>query len=308
MIERLSRLLGLQKQPIPQKAIYSVREAARRGELVLFYQPKVDMRNGTTIGVEALLRWQHPELGILTPGMFDLAMKTGADVVLDIGHWAVEKGVEQLSDWGKEGLFVPISVNVMASELMVGDFHEWLCGVFNKHPDVSPTLFELEIVESEILSNPWKIVDVVARCRTIGVKFALDDFGTGYSCLSHVKNIPADFVKIDKSFVENIVNSAKDRDLVRAIIALAQSFGCEVIAEGVETVDQGLVLLQLGCPIAQGYVIAKPMEADKFPEWVRRYKGMEKWENDHFEQLDQQFLFRLCQKHSSTSLAPQMST
>lgn len=253
-------------------------EAIKRNQLTLHYQPKVDMYTGTTIGVEALLRWNHPQLGLLTPAMFAQAMHDDFSGVLNIGHWAIHKSIDQISAWGQEGLTMPISVNVLAAELTEGDFCSWLADLFAQHADVPPSLIELEIVESSTICNIDKVIQVVTACRKIGVKVALDDFGTGYSSLAHVRNLPADHVKIDQSFVKNLHFNHQDRDLVGIVIQLAHTFHCKVIAEGVETIEHGCVLIRLGCRYAQGYAIARPMQASEFPRWNKEYKSVPEWE------------------------------
>lgn len=259
------------------RGIYTLREAATRGELVMYYQPKVDMTTGLTIGVEALMRWRHPTLGLLSPAMFDDAIKSGSEITIDLGCWAIQAAIKQISDWKKHGLSIPISVNVMASELTEGDFYAWLREALEQHTDVCPTMLELEIVESSSLSDPKRVTDVISKCRTAGVKFALDDFGTAYSSLSYVRDIPSDHIKIDKSFVRDIIHNHQDQGLVQTVIALAHSFDCKVIAEGVESIEHGLVLMELGCKYAQGFAIARPMQATEVPAWVKQYKGHPEW-------------------------------
>ena len=255
----------------------SVLEACRRGELVLFYQPKVDMTTGIVVGVEALLRWEHPQLGLLSPGMFERALKPGANGIIDIGQWAIQAAIRQIVEWHKIGLSVPVSVNVLASELTDGDFCAWLREVFIQYPDANPALLELEIVESSNLCDVQCITKIILGCRSIGIKIALDDFGTGYSSLSYVRNLPANHVKIDQSFVKNIVSNHQDRSMIQIVINLADTFNCTVIAEGVESIEQGLILMQLGCKYAQGYAIAKAMSADDLPGWIGQYKGYPEW-------------------------------
>lgn len=255
----------------------SLHEARRRGELVMFYQPKVDMASGMAIGVEALVRWHHPILGLLCPAMFEVAIKSRNPVTFGLIHWAIHTAVKQIADWKKIGLSIPVSVNVMASELINDNFCEWLDDVFKQHPEVNRTMLELEIVESSNLSNLEQVISVITRCRAAGVKFALDDFGTGYSSLSYVRNVPADYVKIDRMFVKDLTTNHQDRGLVQLVISLAHLFDRKVIAEGVESIEQGSELIKLGCKYAQGYAIARPMAAADLPSWVHQYKGYPEW-------------------------------
>lgn len=253
-----------------------IKEAARRGELEMFYQPKVNMSQGTLVGVEALLRWRHPTMGLLQPEMFYLGLQ-GKSSVIDLGHWVITKAVQQISDWQKAGFHTPVSVNVMASELINDNFCDWLDEIFRHFSDVDPSMLELEIVESLQISDPISLFDVITRCRMIGVKFALDDFGTGYSSISHMRNLPTDHVKIDKMFVNEIVHNIQDQELVKFIIAIVSVFEREAIAEGIENVNQGLMLMRLGCKIGQGFAIARPMAAVDLPSWVNEYKGHPEW-------------------------------
>jgi EAL domain-containing protein (putative c-di-GMP-specific phosphodiesterase class I) len=264
-----------------RRRLNSLLEASRRGELVLFYQPKVDMAAGLIIGVEALLRWEHPQLGLLPPDMFGRALKTGFNGVIDISHWTIQAAIRQISEWGKDGLSVTIGVNVLASELTSGDFCTWLRGAFARYPDVNPSMLELEIVESSNLGDIKCVIPVIAACRSMGVKFALDDFGTAYSSLAYVRHLPADFVKIDQSFVKGIILNQQDQGIVRIVVSLAETFDCKVIAEGVESIDHGLVLLKLGCKYAQGYAISRPMPASELPRWIAQYKGQPEWMEYH---------------------------
>lgn len=281
-LKKISSAFSRSKANEQVEEIYSLHEAARRGELEMFYQPKVDMTNGMPVGVEALLRWRHPEFGLLAPGMFNAALKSPLGiVVIDLGLWGIQIAVKQISEWQKDGLVIPVSVNVMASELTNGDFCEWLKGVFEKYPDVVPSMLELEIVESSNLSDPERVTAVITKCRATGVKIALDDFGTGYSSLSYVRNIPSDHVKIDKTFVQDITHNHLDRGLVKFVITLAHSFDRKVIAEGVESLEHGLILMKLGCRYAQGYAIARPMAATDLPDWISQYNGHPEWKEGY---------------------------
>lgn len=256
-----------------------LREAATRGELVLHYQPKVDMTTSKTVGVEALLRWQHPTLGLLHPSIFQHAVQSEKYIVIDIAHWVIEQGIKQLNEWHAHGLSIPISVNIMACELASVGFYEWLTNAFNKYPAVNPALFELEIIESSNLTDLHQVVSVINKCKLLGIKVALDDFGTAYSSLAYIRNIPSDHIKIDKMFINEIAHNTQDKDLVNMIIALSDLFKRKTIAEGVESIEQGIILIGLGCKVAQGFAIAHPMPADELPNWVTTYKAHPQWTN-----------------------------
>lgn len=264
------------KKPRPP---YPLRDAAKRGELILHYQPKVDMTTSMTVGVEALLRWQHPTLGLLHPDTFKKAFQNEQHIAIDLAHWVIEQGIKQLSEWQKRGISIPISVNVMASELTSQGFYEWLTRTFEKYPTVEPSLFELEIIESSNLTDLHKVVSIIKKCKLLGIKVALDDFGTAYSSLAYIRNIPSDHIKIDKMFIHEIAHNNQDKDLLTMIIALSDLFKRKTIAEGVESIEQGIVLIGLGCKVAQGFAIAKPMPACELPNWVNNYKTHPQWAN-----------------------------
>jgi EAL domain-containing protein (putative c-di-GMP-specific phosphodiesterase class I) len=224
-----------------------------------------------------LMRWRHPVFGLLAPGMFHKAMKPNTVTTIDLGYWSIEQAIKQIDCWQKDGLLIPVSVNVMASELVDDNFCGWLDALFMQYSKVSKSMLELEIVESSLLSNPLRLVEVVTECRAAGIKVSLDDFGTGYSSLSHVKIVPSDYVKIDQMFVKDIIHNYQDRGMVSMVIALARNYDRQVIAEGVESIEHGLVLLELGCKLAQGYAIARPMPANDVIAWVNGYKGQPEW-------------------------------
>jgi len=266
-------------------AVNTLHAAQGRGELVMFYQPKVDMTSGLIMGVEALLRWKHPTLGVLHPATFDKALKTGKEVVIDLGPWVIEEAIKQIVGWKKLGIKIPISVNLMSSELIGDDFLDWIRIIFEAYPDISPSMLELEIIESSILTDYAQVIAVIKKCRSMGMKIALDDFGTAYSSLSYVRNLPADHLKIDKAFVKDVVHNLQDQEVIKTVISLAHSFNCKVIAEGVESIEDGLMLLNLGCEYAQGYVIARPMAAKEMEVWIKQYGGCREWINYHYKNL-----------------------
>jgi EAL domain-containing protein (putative c-di-GMP-specific phosphodiesterase class I) len=266
-------------------AVNTLHAAQGRGELVMFYQPKVDMTSGLIMGFEALLRWKHPTLGVLQPAAFDQALKTGKEVVIDLGPWVIEEAIKQIVGWKKLGIKIPVSVNMMSSELIGDGFLDWIGVIFEEYSDISPSMLELEIIESSILTDYVQVIAAIKKCRSMGMKIALDDFGTAYSSLSYIRNLPADHLKIDKSFVKGLVNNQQDQDVVKTVISLANSFNCKVIAEGVESIEDGLMLLNLGCEYAQGYVIARPMAAMEIEGWIKQYGGCREWINYHYKSL-----------------------
>jgi diguanylate cyclase (GGDEF)-like protein/PAS domain S-box-containing protein len=254
-----------------------VRAAVLNGELRLYYQPKLDMRKGRIVGMEALLRWEHPQRGVIGPMDF-LPIVEHSDVIVDIGEWVIREALRQLQSWRAFDPDWVISVNIAARHFQRSDFVERLTAILSEFPDVPPHMLELEILESSALSDISHVRGIMLDCQALGISFALDDFGTGYSSMSYLKRLPADILKIDQSFVRNMLVDRDDLHLVSAVIGLARSFGLGVIAEGVETVEHGAMLMRLGCDLAQGYGIARPMPADDILSWVAGFDAAPVWQ------------------------------
>jgi diguanylate cyclase (GGDEF)-like protein/PAS domain S-box-containing protein len=257
---------------ILQQSIGDVRSAMGRLEFVLHYQPKVNMHTGKVIGVEALIRWQHPTRGLVPPLDF-IPVIEGHGISLELGEWVIDTALIQISQWLSMGLHLPISVNISAYQLQQGNFTTRLTALLAAHPEIDPHYLELEILESSELSNISQVIDTMNACHELGVRFSLDDFGTGYSSLTHIKRLPAYLIKIDQSFVRDMLEDIDDLAIVKSVVGLAKAFQREVIAEGVETIAHGEALLHLGCELAQGYGIARPMPADDIPEWVSSWEA-----------------------------------
>ena len=256
--------------------IEHVRRALAANELELFYQPKVNMRTGKVIGAEALLRWQHPERGLLPPGMF-LPVIEGHPLAVEVGNWVIESALAQMEAWQESGFEMPVSVNVSAFELQQPDFVSRLCARLAAHPRVKPSHLELEVLETSALQNVALSSQVLTACRAVGVLISVDDFGTGYSSLVYLKRLPADILKIDQSFVRDMLDEPENLTILKGVLGLAEAFRRQVIAEGVETVDHGVMLLQLGCDFAQGYGIAKPMPAKELQAWAATWRADPRW-------------------------------
>jgi diguanylate cyclase (GGDEF)-like protein/PAS domain S-box-containing protein len=254
-----------------------VRAAVRAGELRLYYQPKLDMRKGRIIGMEALLRWEHPLRGTIGPMEF-LPIVEHSDVIVDIGEWVLREALHQLQSWRAFDPRWVISVNIAARHFQRSDFVERLTAILAEFPDVPPHMLELEILESSALSDIGHVRSIMLDCQALGISFALDDFGTGYSSMSYLKRLPADMLKIDQSFVRNMLVDRDDLYLVSAVIGLAKSFGLGVIAEGVETIEHGAMLMRLGCDLVQGYGVARPMPADDILSWVASFDTASVWQ------------------------------
>ena len=258
------------------ESLERIRTALSEHEFVLHYQPKVNMRTGKVIGAEALIRWQHPERGLLAPALF-LPVIEDHSMSVAIGEWVIDTALTQTELWRAAGLDIPISVNIGGRQLQQADFVERLCTILKSHPQVNPSNLELEILETTALGDIAKISQLIESCEQLGVGFALDDFGTGYSSLTYLKRLHVKVIKIDQSFVRDMLNDPDDRAILEGVMGLAKAFHREVIAEGVETVAHGSLLLQLGCDMAQGYGIARPMPADEMPAWSMAWRPATTW-------------------------------
>ena len=251
-------------------------QAITNGELRLHYQPKVSLRGERVTGVEALLRWQHPDHGLLPPGTF-LPEAEHDEIICDIGRWVLREALRQQEEWKARGLHLPVSVNIAARHLLATDFRHSLQTLLDEFPDRVPGGLELEILESAAIEDTARMTELIERCHELGVRFALDDFGTGYSSLTHLQHLPADTIKIDRTFVNNMLSSRSGLAIIEAIMGLANAFRCEVVAEGIETLDQGTLLARLGCDTAQGYAIAKPMPGEEISLWIANYRQKCEW-------------------------------
>jgi diguanylate cyclase (GGDEF)-like protein len=258
------------------ESLERIRLALARGELVLHYQPKVNMRRGTVIGAEALIRWQHPEKGLLAPAKF-LPVIEDHPLAVEVGEWVIDTALRQVDAWRAAGLDLTLSVNIGARQLQQGDFVARLQGLLAKHPQVKPSSLELEVLETSALADIAQVSEAIEACHQMGMRFALDDFGTGYSSLTYLKRLRVAILKIDQSFVRDMLDDADDLAILEGVVGLAAAFKREVIAEGVETVAHGTALLQLGCELAQGFGIARPMAGDQIPDWVASWQPAAAW-------------------------------
>jgi len=256
--------------------IEHVRGALARHQFVLYYQPKVNMRTGKVIGAEALLRWQHPERGLLSPGLF-LPVIEDHPLAVEVGNWVIESALAQMEVWQESGFEMPVSVNVSAMELQQAEFVDRLRARLAAHPRVKPSHLELEVLETSALQNVALSSQVLAACRELGVLISVDDFGTGYSSLEYLRRLPANILKIDQSFVRDMLDEMESLSILKGVLGLAEAFHREVIAEGVETVDHGLMLLQLGCDYGQGHGIARPMPAGELEAWASGWHSDPRW-------------------------------
>ena len=258
------------------ESLERIRRALTEQEFVLYYQPKVNMRSGRVIGAEALIRWQHPEKGLLLPAQF-LPLIEDHPLAVDIGEWVIASALKQMAVWREVGLNLPVSVNVGARQLQQANFVERMRALLAAHPKHRPGDLELEVLETSALEDLARVSQIIEFCREFGVKFALDDFGTGYSSLTYLKRLPVTQLKIDQSFVRDMLDDPDDLAILEGVIGLSRAFNREVIAEGVETVAHGEMLLQLGCELAQGFGIARPMPGADMPAWAAAWQPDPVW-------------------------------
>ncbi len=263
-----------------REALNRIEQAFENEEFELFFQPKVDMQQGVVFGAEALIRWRDPERGLLMPGAF-LPLLENHDIATKLDAWVIDKALQHMDNWQRLGLQLQISVNITAKSLQADDFVLQLYYAFERYPDTKPTHFELEILETQALSDLSLTSQVIKDCQALGVQFALDDFGTGYSSLSYLKHLSVETLKIDQTFVRDMLEDEDDLAIVQGVIGLAESFRRQVIAEGVESIEHGLALLHMGCYLAQGYGIAKPMPASDLAAWVKEWKVPAEWKISH---------------------------
>ena len=260
------------------ESLSHIRAAITAGEFVLHYQPKVHMRSGRIIGAEALIRWQHPQRGLLAPALFLPVIEDNV-LAVELDEWVLGSALAQMQAWQAAGMPWPVSINVGARLLQQHDFVQRLQAILKAYPGVNPAHVQLEVLETSALEDIGRVSRTMEACRQLGVSFALDDFGTGYSSLTYVKRLPVALLKIDMSFVHDMLSDKDDMAILRAITGLAVAFHQDVIAEGVETLEQGLALMDLGCELAQGYCIAKAMPAQHFAEWARDWQCHPVWLN-----------------------------
>ena len=250
-----------------------LRKALEQGEFLLHYQPQIDLDSGRVIGAEALVRWQHPELGMVPPGRFiPIAEESG--LIVPLGEWVLHEACLQTMRWQKSGLTdLVVAVNLSAVQFKRGDVEQTVVNALEAS-GLDPALLELELTESILIRNTETILDTVKRLKLLGVKLSIDDFGTGYSSLSYLKRFAVDKLKIDQSFIRDLATDPDDAAIVRAIIQMARSLGLKTIAEGVE--EEGILdrLRVFRCDEAQGYHFAKPMPADEFARYLAEKRGL----------------------------------
>jgi len=261
--------IAAQDQYSPERLglVGELRRAIEQDQLVLYYQPKVDLRTGRLDSVEALVRWQHPVRGIVLPDQFiPLAEHTG--LITPLSHWVLTAALRQCRAWRDAGLGIRIAVNLSARLLQDEHLVDSIVELLQTW-GVTPDLLQVEVTESAVMADPARALQILTRLHDMGIRIAIDDFGTGYSSLAYLKKLPADEIKIDKSFVRDMAVNADDVTIARSVIDLGHNLGLSVVAEGVEDRAVWDQLAEMGCDLAQGYYLSRPIPAAALASWVR---------------------------------------
>lgn len=261
-----------QGKPSQLSLLGELRSAVEEDQLTLYYQPKVDLRSGASDSVEALVRWVHPKRGLVSPIDFiPFAEHTG--YIKAVTRWVLERALSQCSEWHMNGLDVKMSINMSARDLMNPELPAMVSELAARFRVPAP-LVCLEITESAVMEDPARAQETLERLHKLGVRLSIDDFGTGHSSLAYIRRLPVQEMKIDRSFVRNMVADKDDAVIVRSTIELGHNMGLKVVAEGVEDHAALMLLTKLGCDEAQGYFIAKPLPADEYETWLRRRRAI----------------------------------
>ena len=247
-----------------------LRTAIVSGDFRLYHQPKIDVRTGRVVGTEGLIRWEHPRHGLLTPHHFvELSELSG--LIQPLTRWVIEQGIGQLAEWRSQGMDITVAINMSVRNFFDHDLPDFIAGLLRDHRVPGDRLV-LEITESEVMADRSLARHALHAFRSLGVKIAIDDFGTGFSSLTQLQLLPIDEIKVDQSFVRDMLNDEQDHVIVRSIIELGHNLGLAVVVEGVEEERHLLALQQMGADRAQGYLIARPMPASQFVQWLHQYE------------------------------------
>jgi diguanylate cyclase (GGDEF)-like protein/PAS domain S-box-containing protein len=247
-----------------------LRSALKSDEFLLYYQPQIATKNGQVCGAEALVRWLHPEHGIIPPGAFiDLAEETG--LILELGDKVLDLACRQLRIWIEKGVSLPLlSVNISGRQFRDPGLVERIETLL-QHYQIDPHKLEIELTESVVMEDPEQAIIMLSMLRETGIRIAVDDFGTGYSSLSSLKKLPLCTLKIDRAFILDVCNNDSDAEILKTIISLGKALNLEIVAEGIETAEQAGFLQAIGCPVVQGYYFSRPLSAEKFTAWLSDY-------------------------------------
>lgn len=257
--------LSQSEQEIKQDVI----EGLRNNQFLIYYQPQINLKTGNVVGMEALIRWQHPTRGFLNPNDF-LPIIEHTNLMTDLGEWMILNTLSNIDQWQIEGLDFYVGVNIAAYHITDEKFTPFLADALKKYPNIAGNRLNIEITESAAINDIDKVTTIIKNCKQLGVTFSLDDFGVGYSSLIYLRKLPFDIIKIDRSFTSGMLTDPEDFAVVSSIITLSREFKRKVVAEGAETHEQLSMLHHLNCTYAQGYGIAKPMPAHLIADWVKR--------------------------------------
>jgi diguanylate cyclase (GGDEF)-like protein len=246
--------------------------ALENEEFELFFQPQIRVTDCQLFGFEALIRWNHPQKGLVSPGEF-LPIVENSHLEVPLGQWVLKEAIHQMNTWKEAGEDLAVSINISAPHLMDRSFADYLESYLHSHPEIAPGQITLEVLESTALEDTQRASNVLAHCQNLGLQVALDDFGTGFSSLTYLRTLPVDIIKIDQSFVRNMLEDASDHAIVESVIFLAQRFAHPVLAEGVETMEHARALRRMGCNFVQGYGIARPMPSGEVLDWTRHWRA-----------------------------------
>jgi diguanylate cyclase (GGDEF)-like protein/PAS domain S-box-containing protein len=265
-----------------RKALDEFECALRENQLLLHYQPRIDLKTGELAGVEALVRWQHPQRGLLYPDKFlPLIDSNPLEIALD--EWVLRAALDQHLRWREDGLTIAVSVNLNPRHIQQQKFPDYLANLLSSYPENLSRYLELEVLETGAIGDTSGVAEIMDACAALGVQFSLDDFGTGYSSLTHFHRLPISVVKIDQHFVRDMLSDSRDQDIVEGVLRLADALKRPVVAEGVESIEVGLMLVQLGCQYAQGYGISRPMPPEALPAWLLQWHSEGSWHELHQE-------------------------
>lgn len=259
------------RQLLQRSRLEQVRQAIDGQQLRLFVQPVIELATQQLRFAEALVRWQHPQQGLLPPQAW-LGWIEHQPEIIRLGDWVLEQALHHCSAWVRAGQCAAVSVNMSARELRDPGFSERIRSALARHPDLPASALRLEVLETAALEDLEQVAQSIARCRELGVSFALDDFGTGYSSLTYLRRLPISTIKIDRSFVARMLVDPADQAIVRAVVDLAHAFGRTCVAEGVEKPEHLQALRAMGCELAQGFAIARPMPAEDLPGWCSQFE------------------------------------
>lgn len=258
-------------------ALRQIETAAAENQLRLHYQPVVDCRVGKVVAMEALLRWDHPLFGLMNPAEFLPLVESNDRLARQVGGWVLQEALRQAERWHQAGWDIPVSINTFIQQLRDPDFPEQIRQALAHHPVLPPGCLTLEIVESSAIDDFASVTRLIRTVSELDVRFALDDFGTGFSSLTYLRRLPVNSLKIDQTFVRDMLHDPGDLSIVEGVVGLAAAFRHQAIAEGVESSDHVLMLMEMGCNLVQGYGIARPMPGDVALDWLQRFQPDPRW-------------------------------